>query len=132
MGVRIPGRRVRHTAPSALVVDDSEDNAEMLAEVVGTYGYRVRVAHHGLDALVLLEDEPADLVVLDLCLPDIDGYQVAALIRKRFGDQVRIVALTGLTTQDVRDRALSEGFDAFIIKPATADDLQNALAGNVH
>lgn len=100
-----------------LVVDDASDNAEMLAELVSTFGHTVRVAHEGAAALALLDQEAADLVFLDIGLPDASGFEIAASIRSRHGRSCRIVALTGYSDAEAKDAARNAGFDAFLVKP---------------
>lgn len=112
---------------SVVVVDDSEDCAEMLAELLRFHGHDVRVANLGSDALDLLAQVRPDVVLLDVSLPDLDGYEVAATIRARFGGTVRLVALTGYSTVEARVQATAAGFDAFITKPCTSVDLESAL-----
>ena len=67
------------------------------------------------------------MVILDVNLPDMDGYAVAAEVRDRFGGAVRLVALTGFSGSDEYARAGAAGFDSFIVKPAALKDLQDAL-----
>lgn len=100
-----------------LIVDDAEDNAEMLAELISSLGHHVRVAHLGAVALALLEQEYSDLVFLELTLPDVDGCEVARAIRVRFGKRPRIVALTWHSTRAKREAAQAAGCDAFVMKP---------------
>jgi CheY-like chemotaxis protein len=114
-------------ALSVIVVDDAADNAEVLAEFVESYGHRVRIADCGAVALKLIEQEPADLVLLDIGLPDMDGYQVAATIRARYGGATRIVALTGFSGKEDREAAVRAGCDAFVVKPIGASQIQALL-----
>ena len=113
---------------SVLVVDDYPENAEMLAELVASYGHRVRIAGDGAEALALLAAEPASLVFLDVGLPDMDGYEVAAAIRARLGAGCQIVALTGFDGQEERAAALRAGCDAFLVKPFKPLEIERLLA----
>lgn len=116
------------TVRNVLVVDDSEDNADLVAELLRTSGHSVRVANLGADALKLVDEERPDVVLLDVGLPDMDGYEVAAAIRSRFGAQIRLVALTGFSGLEFRNQAKAAGFDAFITKPCGSTDLERALS----
>jgi len=111
-----------------LVVDDSVDNAEMLAELISALGHEVRVAHLAASALELLDEAPADLVFLDLGLPDADGLSVARRVRTRFGRAIRIVALTGWSGVEERAQAVEAGCDLFVVKPLKLDQLRELLA----
>jgi len=112
---------------SVLVVDDSVDNAEMLAELISALGHHVRVAHLAASALALLDQAPADLIFLDLGLPDVDGLSVARTVRARFGSAVRIIALTGWSGSAEREQATEAGCDLFIVKPIKLDHLRKLL-----
>src|SRR5687767_10043068 len=94
-----------------LIVEDSEDIAEALSELLVDRGDRVRMARDGESALEAIGQRSADVVLLDLGLPDMDGYEVAAAIRARSGDQVRIVAITGFTGARAREQARRSRFD---------------------
>jgi CheY-like chemotaxis protein len=110
-----------------LVVDDSVDNAEMLAELIGTLGHRVRVAHLAAAAIALLEEAPADLVLLDLGLPDADGLTVARSARARFGAAIRIIAVTGFGRSEKLAQAQEAGCDDLFVKPLKLDQLRKLL-----
>lgn len=110
-----------------VVVDDNEDSAEMLAELLRFRGHGVRVASLGRRALELLAEDQPDAVLLDVGLPDLDGYEVAALIRARFGGAIRLVALTGYSGAEARGQASVAGFDVFITKPCSSLELERAL-----
>ncbi|CAN5362235.1 hypothetical protein BH09MYX1_BH09MYX1_22420 [soil metagenome] len=110
-----------------LVVDDNTDNADLLAEVLSSGGHDVRVAYDGTSALARLGEAPSDVVFLDIGLPDMSGYDVASKIRVQFGANVRLVALTGFSGREARDRATDAGFDAFVGKPFAVADVLKAL-----
>jgi CheY-like chemotaxis protein len=112
-----------------VVVDDNEDNAELLAALIEEYGHRVRVAGDGSSALELLEKELPELVILDLELPDMEGFDVAIQMRQRFGDGFRIAACTGHSGAAMRERARECGIDSFMAKPLHATELEVLLDG---
>lgn len=111
-----------------VVVDDQLDGAEMLADALAGYGHDVRVATLGMDALRLLDERQPDVLFLDLSLPELDGYEIARWVRSRFGNAIRVVAVTGFNTKQARDLADWAGFDAFIAKPFKLSDLEETLA----
>lgn len=110
-----------------VVVDDHADGAELLAVVLADCGCQVRIATLGLEAMRLMEERRPDLLFLDLGMPEIDGYEVARAVRHRFGNTIRVVAVTGFDTYEARELARWSGFDAFISKPYTPKHVQAAL-----
>jgi CheY-like chemotaxis protein len=103
-----------------LVVDDSADTAESLAELLGLQGHRVSVAFDGASALRCAADQPPDVVLLDLRMPGLDGCQVAKAIREQCvgrGKRPFLVAVTGCGTDEDRTRSREAGFDLHLVKP---------------
>jgi CheY-like chemotaxis protein len=112
-----------------LVVDDNRDAADSLTMILEALGAEVRVAYAGREALDTLTHYDAGVVVLDIGMPDMDGYEVAQAIRARDHGRRRIlVALTGWGQEADRVRALKAGFDHHIVKPAQISRLQILLA----
>lgn len=115
-----------------LVVDDNVDAAESLGELLGMVGAKVSVAHDGAEALHLASNgNTPDLVLLDIGLPGMDGYETAREWRRRFGTSTRLIALTGYGSEEDRRRALRSGFDDHLIKPVTVEVIQALLAESV-
>jgi signal transduction histidine kinase/ActR/RegA family two-component response regulator len=114
--------------PRVLVVDDNEDSAEMLAEILMATGYSARVAHDAPDALRLANEFLPQLAVLDIGLPVIDGYELARRLRRCAPlSRIRLIALTGYgQAEDVR-RARDAGFDKHFVKPVDIVQLQAAV-----
>ena len=109
-----------------LVVDDNVDAASTLAEAIRFDGHDVRVAYDGPSALQQARDFSPEVVLLDIGLPGMDGYEVVRLLREL--PQARgahIVALTGFGQQSDRQRALGAGFDEHLVKPV---DLETVTA----
>ena len=111
-----------------LLVDDNVDAVESLAVLLEADGHEVRTAHDGTSALALVESFRPDLVVLDIGLPGMSGYEIAQRIRARpeFGAPT-LVALTGYGQQEDRKRARAAGFDHHFIKPADVGALQRLI-----
>jgi signal transduction histidine kinase len=108
-----------------LVVDDNLDAAETLSEVLRMMGATVSIAHDGAEALqVASRGSHPDLVLLDIGLPGMDGYETAREWRRRFGTRARLVALTGYGSDEDRRRSLRSGFDDHLVKPVTTDVIQ--------
>ena len=115
-----------------LVVDDNRDAADSLAMILEMSGTEVAVAYDGEQALVLIEEETPDVVLMDIGMPVMDGYEVARRIRSTpGGERFHLVALTGWGQADDKERALSTGFDEHLTKPVDPDVLAQMLASSV-
>ncbi|MCC2956482.1 response regulator [Massilia sp. IC2-477] len=111
-----------------LVVDDNVDAAEMLAALLEIGGHRVTLAHDGAGALRAARELAPQVVFLDIGLPDMNGYETAAALRKIAGlEGAMLVALTGWGTADDRARARDAGFDHHLTKPAEFDAVNRLL-----
>ena len=117
------------TGIAALVVDDNHDAGDSLAQVLSMMGADVRVARDGREALDTFAAFQPRVVLLDIGMPDMNGYEVARAIRARFPKAATtLVALTGWGQEDDRRRARDAGFDHHLVKPAELDALQALLA----
>ena len=113
-----------------LLVDDNRDAAEVVAALLVHMGHAVRVAATGAEALAAAAQRRPDVAILDIGLPDMDGYALAARLRAREPagqPALRLVALTGYGQQADVAQAGAAGFDLHLTKPATLDDLRRAL-----
>jgi signal transduction histidine kinase len=112
-----------------LIVEDNVDGAAMLREVVELLGHEVAHAHDGTTALMLARAFAPDLVLCDIGLPGIDGYELA---RRLKADEhlrgARVVALTGYASPADRQRAAEAGFDEHVPKPPAVETLKRLLA----
>jgi CheY-like chemotaxis protein len=106
-----------------LVVDDNTDAAESLAMLLEVRGNEVRVAYDGLEALDKEAEFRPDVVLLDIGMPKMSGYEVAKRIRAARGAAVMIVAITGWGQEDDRRRAREAGFDHHFTKPVDYEAL---------
>jgi PAS domain S-box-containing protein len=112
-----------------LVVDDNSDAAETLADLLRLSDYEVRTAGHANEALVLVESFAPALALLDIGLPDIDGYQLAGMVKDLPGAAgIKLVALTGYGRDNDRAQALEARFDEHLVKPVDIDKLLDTLA----
>ncbi|WP_422928767.1 response regulator [Singulisphaera sp. PoT] len=111
-----------------LVVDDNVDSAKGLAHLLATLGHEVWMAFDGVEALESARQHEPRVVLLDIGLPGMDGYQVAGRLREQAGDrEVILIAVTGYGQDDDRRRALAAGFDYHLIKPVDFDELASLL-----
>jgi CheY-like chemotaxis protein len=110
------------TVPKAssqiLVVDDNEDALDLLADVLRTAGHVVMTARDGPSALAAMKTFPADIAILDIGLPVMDGYELAARLRGQCGSAApQLIALTGYGQESDRNRAREAGFSKHLTKP---------------
>ena len=113
-----------------LIADDNHDATESLSLLLEMSGHEVRVAHLGQTALSLAQTFRPDVVILDIGMPDLSGYEVArALRREPWALDLQLIALTGWGQDDDRRRAVEAGFDHHLTKPIDPDQLGRLIAG---
>jgi two-component system CheB/CheR fusion protein len=117
-----PGRPLR-----VLVVDDDRDNANSLATVIGLWGHIAKAAYGGQEALYVTRSFRADVALIDLGMPNMDGGKVALELRQRPGECPLLLALTGYSPASVEDN-YPTAFDRCILKPPELRQLQAILA----
>lgn len=116
-----PARRV-------LVVDDNAEAADSLAEIVSLLGHAVEVAYDGPSALDKARAHPPDVVLCDIGLPGMSGYEVAAALRAAGAASMQLVAVTGYTRPEDLQRAARAGFDVHLAKPCDPAQIERLLA----
>jgi CheY-like chemotaxis protein len=126
--LRWPPQAAAPRIRNVLVVDDNIDAADTLGELLRAWGYQVTIAHDGPAALAALQDTLPDIALLDLGMPAMDGYELAAHLRFQPGcADLPIVAITGSGgPEDVR-RSRAKGFAAHLVKPVSAASLLTLL-----
>jgi len=111
-----------------LLVEDNEDAREAVRLLLEMAGHIVFTSDSGLTALeAAIQCEP-DVVLVDIGLPDFDGYEVARRLRAKFGAAIRLIALTGYGQPQDRRRAIEAGFDGHLVKPVNPDELPRILS----
>jgi CheY-like chemotaxis protein/two-component sensor histidine kinase len=110
-----------------LLVDDNTDAAAGTGALLRQLGHTVDIAHDAAEALAAARACLPDVAILDIGLPDMDGYALAAELRRQHGETLRLVALSGYGQQADIERAAQAGFALHLTKPATLDDLLRAL-----
>jgi CheY-like chemotaxis protein len=103
---------------------DAADSMAMLLEMLG---HTVSVAYHGLEALEKAAAERPDVVLLDIGLPELDGYEVCRRLRRGAREPALIVAMTGYGQEGDKLRTQAAGFDAHMVKPVNTEALQDLL-----
>jgi PAS domain S-box-containing protein len=120
------------TPRRVLVIEDNEDSRDMLRQLLENAGHEVHDAGdgpQGVDAALRLEP---DVALIDVGLPELDGYEVARRIRSGTRRDMLLVALTGYGLAEDRERALAAGFDLHLVKPIDFDKLFDVLATRSH
>jgi CheY-like chemotaxis protein len=112
--------------PDVLVVDDDEDLTEMVRIMLVTSGYRVRCVRNGREAIAAVAQRMPSIVLLDMLMPVMDGWQCARELRARYGRRVPIVVMTA--AEHARARAGQVGIDDVLSKPFDMDDLLRVVA----
>jgi CheY-like chemotaxis protein len=117
----LPARRI-------LVVDDNRDSADSLAMLLQLAGNEVHTGHDGLQAVEMAEKFRPDVVLLDIGLPGMDGYELARMLRKS-NAAIRLIALTGYGQVTDVEAAKNAGFDAHSAKPIAIAALLGLIQG---
>ena len=113
-----------------LAAEDNDFNRDLLEHMLARLGLSAAMAVNGREALALLEREPFDLLLLDIHMPELDGFQVVGAIRERertAGGHLPVIALTARSRKEDRERCLRAGMDECLAKPFTAADLWAAI-----
>jgi CheY-like chemotaxis protein len=111
-----------------LLVEDNVDQSRSMALLLGLMGHEVSCATTGFAALDSARGAQPSLVILDLGLPGLDGFEVARRLREEHGTGLRIIALTAYASEDARARARDAGCDAHLVKPLDPRFLESLLA----
>ena len=111
-----------------LVVDDNEDHATMLSSTLRHKGHSVQTAHTGPDGLKIAEEWIPDVLLLDIGLPGLNGYEIACRLRANEStSKIRLIALTGYGQESDRALTREEGFDAHLVKPYDFAELEKLM-----
>jgi PAS domain S-box-containing protein len=112
-----------------LVVDDNRDSARTMAKVLELDGHRVSCVYDGLSVIDQVEAQQSEVVLLDIGLPGIDGYQLAQQLRERYPTtQLLLIAMTGYGGELTNTKAIHAGFNHFLVKPVNLSSLKDMLA----
>jgi CheY-like chemotaxis protein len=114
-------------APHILIVEDHPDGRETLRILLELLGYEVAVAVDGPQGVQKALAEQPEVALIDIGLPNLDGYQVAEKLRARLGSKILLIACTAYGQPEDRRRALAAGFDAHLVKPLDLIELLDYL-----
>lgn len=113
---------------SLLIVDDNQDAATLLEELLSMTGHTVRAAHHPHEALKLFAERRPDVALIDIGLPTMDGYELVRQMRLQpDSESTRYVALTGYGLASDKSKAEAAGFDAHLVKPVSPERLERLI-----
>jgi CheY-like chemotaxis protein len=111
-----------------LLADDNVDSAQSLAMLLELQGHQVEVVHDGASALRRLEEIRPEFALLDIGMPEVNGYEVARRTRAQpWGATIKLIALTGWGQEQDRREALEAGFDDHLVKPVDTGLLMQRL-----
>ncbi|HEV7831998.1 MAG TPA: response regulator [Caballeronia sp.] len=114
-----------------LLVDDSVDAAEAMSMLLETLGHEVRVMNDGPSALSMVDDFAPDVVILDIGLPGMDGFEVAREMRARAVTKTALlIALTGYGADSDKQKARDAGFDHHLVKPVSFTAIETVIAAS--
>ncbi len=122
----LPSRRLR-----ILLAEDNIVNQRLVVRLLEKYGHTIIVASTGREVLAALAQQPVDLVLMDVQMPDMDGLEATAVIReqeRQGGGHLPIIALTAHAMKGDQERCLASGMDAYIAKPINAQTLSSAIS----
>jgi CheY-like chemotaxis protein len=126
---RLTPEAARRVGPRrVLVVEDHVDSAEALAILLRMEEHDVRTAYDSAAALGICETFLPDLVLLDIGLPGMDGYDLGRLLREKLGESVVIVALTGFGQDEDRRRSKEAGIDEHVLKPIRSEAIDHLMS----
>jgi len=113
-----------------LLAEDNEINQQVAVEFLQMRDHDVRVAANGIQALAALAAEPFDVILMDVQMPQMDGFKATAAIRekeKTTGDHIPIIAMTGYAMKGDRQRCLDAGMNAYVCKPIRSQELYEII-----
>jgi len=110
-----------------LVAEDNTVNQKVVVQLLAHCGYRADVVANGLEVLDAMERQSYDVVLMDVQMPEMDGYEATRRLRARFGAGPRVIAMTANAMPGDRDKCLAAGMDAYVSKPIELDDIRRVL-----
>lgn len=113
-----------------LVAEDNELNRKVTLAMLKHLGHRADTAVDGIDVLQALEHRPYDLILMNICMPLLDGIETTIEIRRRYNEGPKIIGVTAYTLPGIGETCLEAGMDDYLIKPVSVNDLKAALGNH--
>ncbi|MBY0111160.1 response regulator [Patescibacteria group bacterium] len=114
-------------SPYVLVVDDNREITKGLVRLIMALGWSARGAYSAKEAIAHLEAGEVELLLIDINMPEMDGYELIAFLRNEMRSVVPTIALTGYGLSEDRQKALHAGFNAHLTKPIGKEELERAI-----
>jgi CheY-like chemotaxis protein/two-component sensor histidine kinase len=125
---QVPESAAEEHGLRVVVVEDEGDIRQAMSDLLESWGHQVQVAGDGRQGLDLILEARPDVALIDIAMPELDGYAVARRVRQELGAAApRLVAVTGFGREEDRQRTKNAGFDDHLVKPAAPVDLRRAL-----
>jgi CheY-like chemotaxis protein len=123
--------QVAEISCSVLIVDDNPDSSATTAMLLGAYGHKTYTAGNAQEGLAAARHYKPDVILLDLGLPGMNGYEIARLLRSEPAfSKTKLIAVTGYGSEKDKERTKEAGFDHHVVKPADIDELLALLGGS--
>lgn len=113
--------------PRILLAEDIESSQKVAQQMLKKLGYEVDTVANGIEVLQALERQHYDIVLMDIKMPEMDGVEATHIIRQRWPNGPKIIALTAYGLEGDRERFIEEGMDDYISKPVRKEDLEKVL-----
>ncbi len=114
--------------PSILIIEDNEQNMYMLTYLLEKSNYKVIIAYNGIDGLKLAHENHPEIILIDIQLPDMDGYEICAKLRHNgLPKNTTIIAVTSYAMGGDKEKAIEAGADGYIEKPINPDTFVNQM-----
>lgn len=122
--------QIQNSTTKILLVEDHELNRQLAFRLISDFGFEVQVSHNGKDAIERLKNHRYDIILMDLQMPEVDGYAATAYIRERLNINTPIVAVTAHSAKGEREKCLQLGMNDYLTKPYRAQELYNVIVRN--
>lgn len=118
--------------PLILAVEDDLDNQLLLKYIIAIYGWTSIFAANALETISMAKKYQPDLILLDIVLPDINGLQIARMLKRHYETcKIPLIAVTGLSSKQEKNLIFAAGFDDYVCKPYALEELQAAIASHL-
>jgi CheY-like chemotaxis protein len=113
--------------PKILIAEDRAVNQKVIALMLKKLGHEADIVSNGLEVLQALEKQPYDIIYMDIQMPKMDGFDTARVIRQRYFNGIKIIAVTGYIYDSDRKKCIESGMDDCITKPISIEKLKESI-----